>query len=438
MKFALPVLALGIYLLAFFIRQNHRHGIQLRNADLQAAIAKHEELHPSAPSSPQNSSRSKSGRTPSVLPAGTTGFLQLSDEDLRKLVQADSRGEMSDMRTSVVFRKLLLEAKEEELCELLDRAPTLPLSADDYESLVENVITRLGQLAPETALNRAFSQAHYDAILYSWHLNDIFSLWSSSEPKEAVAWLDARIADGSLQPKSLTANDQTRVQFESAAFFSLLQSDTQSARGRLLSLSPDLRLQTLSANTSSFLDLQKESEFTELATLIREALPEEQQYEVLNHMGGILAGIKLEGTETFLNAIASSQFEVAPIALAAINERIENSRWYEPLPLETELQSTREFIARYSPADQARVMGKTLAIRLEHEDSDLARTLSLLEKEYQQYPDDELIDSFLTHGADQLANRAESSDPAIQLLIAKIKDPTLRERWESDQQDDMP
>lgn len=326
-------------------------------------------------------------------------------------------GDGQDIRTMMRMQRLLMDLTAEELCAQLEEIAALDIEENVSKQLQGMIMGSLAEKDPKLALERFGKDLQDDDFGVSWQMSHALRKWADKEPAAAAAWLDKRIAEGGLESKSLDGKNPSLVRFESSLVGALLKTDPAAATARVTALNDAQREQFF--QQGFFFQLEKGSEAA-YAKLARDTMPADK-------IGGILANTaaQLSGQGDFERVdgfIASSRATDAE--KEAIVQRVLNSRMtgYGGDKINTEeLEKARAWGKGQSPAVVDKATGEALAERL-WSGTDFEKASGLALQYSEAAGNDEALAAFLKSGA---VRNGHSKDAAS--LIAKIKDPALRE-----------
>lgn len=192
--------------------------------------------------------------------------------------QAAAEGKL-DLRERLQLQARLQEMTGAELLAALDEIAALDLDEAARLDLEGALIGVLAGKDPQAALERYSDRIGDARIGLSSQLSDAFQEWASKDRNAALAWFDARIAEGKFESKALDGKSADRLRFESSAISALMEDDSAAASRRLAALPEGQRAEVL--HQSAFVTLKPGSEAA-FARLVREHVAEDRR-------GGILA-----------------------------------------------------------------------------------------------------------------------------------------------------
>jgi len=298
----------------------------------------------------------------------------------------------------------------------LDEIAALELSKDARRGLESMLINLLAQKEPKLVLDRYLDRLDDPRGSGSWQLAHAFQQWAAKDGAAATAWLDAQIAAGKFDSKSLDGKSQARQQFEAAVFSSLVVSDLDAAGKRLAAMPEEQRLEMF--QTGAFMNMKPGSE-KNLAILIRENLPENQRGQAFSsattmmvHQGGY------EKVGKFLDEIEATDSERKDIVKQAAVNKIQQLS-HNGAVGRKEIDEMRTWVSQSSPDNVDTITGESLgnmwSPQAKWEDN--AKIVTDLHTEK---PSDDLLVSFLN------GHQASQHREAAMELAAKITDETKR------------
>jgi uncharacterized protein YidB (DUF937 family) len=332
------------------------------------------------------------------------------------MAKAERGSGMPDMRAMMKLQTKLMSLSGAELTTALDEIAALELSNDARRSLEGMLINLLAQKEPKLVLDRYLDRLDDPRGAGSWQLAHAFQQWAGKDSAAATAWLDAQIAAGKFDSKSLDGKSQSRQQFESAVFAALVASDLDAAGKRLAAMPEEQRLEIF--RSGAFMNMKPGSE-KNLATLIREQLPENQRGQALSqattmmvHQGGY------EKVGKYLADIEATPTERKDIVKSAAGNKIQQLSHDGGIDRK-EVDEMRAWVTQESPENLDSITGDTLGSLWSPQSKweDNAKIISDL---YAEKPSDDLLVSFLS------GHQASQHREAAMELAAKISDETKR------------
>ncbi len=333
-------------------------------------------------------------------------------KDLATRQRAMNRGESApDMRAMVQMQQALLAMDAAELIAQLDEIEGLDIPADAKTGLQSMLIGMLAEKDPKAAMDRFGDKLDDDRQGMSWQVANAFQQWSQKDPTAALAWLDARIAAGKLENKSLSGMNDIRQRLESSAIGALVATNPAAAAERLSRIPEDQRAAVF--QNGMFFAMKPGSEKA-VADLIRSQVPEAernttlaQSTSMLVHQGGY------ERVGKFLSDIDASAGEREQIVAQAVMGKMNSSR--DGGKLEGAVEEGRAWALQQAPDAANRITGQMLG-----QTPDFAKASELALKYQEETGSDEVLISFLENSN----YRSSAPSPA---LLDKISDPVKRE-----------
>ena len=345
-------------------------------------------------------------------------------EKAEKIDWKDLAGKMKDMRdgggqdirTMMRMQRLLMDLTAEELCAQLDEIAALDIEENVRKQLQGMIMGSLVEKDPKLALERFGKDLQDDEFGVSWQMSHALRKWADKEPVAAAAWLDKRIAEGGLESKSLDGRNSSLVRFESSLVGALLKTDAAAATARVMALNEAQREQFF--QQGFFLQLEKGTEAA-YAKLARETMPADKIGGILANTAGQLAGQgDFERVDGFIASSRATDEEKQQIVERVFNNKVTDGDG----KIDTvELDKARAWAGGQSPGVVDKATGDALGETL-WRGRNFAKASELVLKYNESSPKDEVLVSFLKSAAVQNGSTKEAAE-----LIAKIKDPALRE-----------
>lgn len=346
-------------------------------------------------------------------------------EKADKIDWKDLAGKMKDMRdgggqdirTMMRMQRLLMDLTAEELCTQLDEIAALDIEENVRKQLQGMIMGSLVEKDPKLALERFGKDLQDDEFGVSWQMSHALRKWADKEPAAAAAWLDKRIAEGGLESKSLDGRNSSLVRFESSLVGALLKTDAAAATARVMALNEAQREQLF--QQGFFFQLEKGTEAA-YAKLARETMPADKIGGILANTAGQLAGQgDFERVDGFIASSRATDEEKQVIVQRVLKNRM-GGHGSGKINTE-ELDKARAWGKGQSPAVVDQATGEALAETL-WSGTEFDKASELAMKYSEAAGNDETLAAFLKSGA--MRGRASKEAKA---LIAKIKDPALRE-----------
>ena len=358
----------------------------------------------------------------SSLAAARTNGKKANDPDaidwknLADTMAKAERGGMPDMRAMMKLQTKLMSLSGTELTAALDEIAALELSNDARRSLENMLINLLAQKEPKLVLDRYLDRLEDPRSSGSWQLAHAFQQWAAKDSAAATAWLDAQIAAGKFDSKSLDGKSQSRQQFEAAVFSSLVASDMDAAGKRLAAIPEEQRLELF--QQGMFMNAKPGTE-RNLAALVREYVPENQRGQAfanttsrMVHQGGY------ERVGEFLDKIEATPSERKDIVKQAATSKIQQLSHDGGIDRK-EVDEMRAWVTRTSPDNVDSITGESLG-NLWSQQSKWEENARIIGDLHAEKPSDDLLVSFLN------GHQASQHREAALELAAKISDETKR------------
>ena len=358
----------------------------------------------------------------SSLAAARTNGKKANDPDaidwknLADTMAKGERGGMPDMRAIMKLQTKLMSLSGTELTAALDEIAALELSNDARRSLENMLINLLAQKEPKLVLDRYLDRLEDPRSSGSWQLAHAFQQWAAKDSAAATAWLDAQVAAGKFDSKSLDGKSQSRQQFEAAVFSSLVASDMDAAGKRLAAIPEEQRLELF--QQGMFMNAKPGTE-RNLAALVREYVPENQRGQAfanttsrMVHQGGY------ERVGEFLDKIEATPSERKDIVKQAATSKIQQLSHDGGIDRK-EVDEMRAWVTRTSPDNVDSITGESLG-NLWSQQSKWEENARIIGDLHAEKPSDDLLVSFLN------GHQASQHREAALELAAKISDETKR------------
>ncbi|MEM1085731.1 MAG: hypothetical protein AAGI48_16605 [Verrucomicrobiota bacterium] len=339
-------------------------------------------------------------------------------EDLAEKLSEANRGGMTDMRAMMELQTLLMEMEADELLAELERIDALDLGKEARQMLDGMLIGMVAQKDPKLVLDRYMDRLHDDHNGMSWQLSNAFQQWQKEEPAAALAWLDAEIAKGTFESKSLDGRSQARIRFESAAIMQLLRTDPEAAAERVTGFPEDQRLAFFNQGVMSFQSPGNQAEFSEL---VRKVLPEDQWGAAYQQrVGNLMRQGGFEKVDDMISEIEASDGERESIVDHAVTQRVQTLGWEGKLDRE-KLNEMQEWASSQSPDKADAIMGEALG-NVWGDRSKLGDRIKLVEGLHEDGAGDELIVAFLSN-----QNADAETVAMVGPLVERISDEEKRQ-----------
>jgi hypothetical protein len=328
-------------------------------------------------------------------------------------------GEEGGRRELKRFQKRLPGMGKEELVAALAEIAALGLSPAEQAELEKMLAEPLIEMDPQLALTTFADRLADDDDGVQWQLPTALGAWAANDPAAAAAWLDARIAAGVFESKSLDGLSQARLEFEAALTGALLASDAAAAGRRIDALPEEQRREALGQIAFSELNPAGQKAYVELA---RTRVPRDEQASTFTHVicellpdGGyagitvFLDGIQATSEERAISARAAAGFQLGGIA----DERAVTR---------ADVDVLRKWVDSQTPGAADRVTGESLAEAVRDGGEFGFTEASRLVLEYHKSSGhDEVLAAFL----ESLVDRSHQDEALT--LTNKITDPKRRD-----------
>jgi RNA polymerase sigma factor (sigma-70 family) len=319
------------------------------------------------------------------------------------------------------IERTLQSMTEEELVAELEVVRALDVPPMYHGMLEGMVMTPLIQKAPHLALNRFMDHPSMDSD--NWHgPNDVLKKWVMSEPEEASAWLDAHIADGKFDSKSLDGKNQLRILFERTVTGVLLESDPEAAVHRVAALPENQRGDVLLS-----LDPKSESQVA-FANLVRQYVPEPEQARILSDAASrAVMGDGYEAATTYFNRIEATPAErklgIESVAISQFQHLARTSGITAK-----DVDALREWTDSISPESTDLLTGKALgqATAGGGRNPSLPDLAELAIQYHQTSGNDDVLVGFLNNPMIYLMSRGQISREQFIEITQKVSDVTQR------------
>lgn len=185
-------------------------------------------------------------------------------------------------------------------------------------------------------------------------LSKSWTAWLESDIASALAWFDARMAEGAFGSKRLDGKSRQRSLFKAALVGALMKQSPSVARGWLDKLPGHERMET-------FLDPMfplNDDVLAALPTMLREVLPASEQSAVVSNIGSRIASAP-RLVDDFLRKVNATPAEREGVVLEGVQTKVME------LTAEKKLQSgdlpeIRRWAEVMSPGSSDRVVGRAL------------------------------------------------------------------------------
>ncbi|RYD23982.1 MAG: hypothetical protein EOP88_01965 [Verrucomicrobiaceae bacterium] len=319
----------------------------------------------------------------------------------------------------------------EELLAALATTKDLELDGRSRGEIQGRLITALGEKDPAAALTCLIAP-DADRMLNGGIMDRILTKWIHDDFTAALAWFDGKIADGSLDSKSVDGSNHRRFAIEGGLLDHLSMSDPETAARRLTAYPEAYRANIFEQLTWSF-KTEDEGRLVARMELARAALTPQAQAKILTDS---IKPLSRSGDYTkidaFLEKVSATPQERADSMAQASKERFMQVSRRDQLDI-AEIDRFREWAAGHSLDKIDESAGKALAATSSSYRSgrDSVEKIRELLSHYQDTNgNDDMLMGFLSGGA------FNGQRDKIRLLAGDIRDPELRadylKRLESD------
>ncbi len=328
-----------------------------------------------------------------------------------------NQGMMPDMRAMMEIQRKLMAMSATEMSAALDEIAASELDTQERALLESMLFGVLAEKDPQLVLERYLDKVGDSQDAMSWQLASAFQQWLGKDSAAAIAWFDARIAEGKFESKSLDGKSQGRLQFEAALVSSLLASDPAAAAKRIASLPENQRRDLFEQGMHVNVRPGSEKAF---ADLVREHVPEGKRGLVFSnatnmmiHQGGY------EKVGAYLDNIEATSAERKAVTTHTSSTKLQMLAQQGPLD-RTAIDEMRGWLSKQAPDDVDAITGEALA-KYWNQGVKWEDNAKLIGELHGEGAGDELLVSFLSGRQPK-----EHRDAAIQMAL-KIEDEEKRE-----------
>lgn len=264
------------------------------------------------------------------------------------------RTRSEDMGWVRLIENQLQAMSKEQLITELDRIATLDVAPPFNDLIKGMVMTPLIKKAPEQGLLKFMENPSADTDNWREPI-EALKQWAMKTPTEATTWLDAQIAAGKLESKSLDGKNQLRLMLEKTLIGVLLNSDPDAASRRIGQLPENQRGDVL---TGQPIEPKNQNEF---AKMVRRQLTETDQVRVFCELAWLSVPKQGYGSasECLTRIEATSAERAACIEHVAISHFQQLARNAKPITSE-QVDALREWTDSISPESTDLIIGRTL------------------------------------------------------------------------------
>ncbi|MEP4078087.1 hypothetical protein [Haloferula sp.] len=339
-------------------------------------------------------------------------------KDLAEKLAGANRGQMRDMRAMMELQTALMEMDADDLLAELAKIEALDLNNEARRALESMLIGMLAQKDPQVVLERYMERVNDDQGGMSWQLSSAFQQWQEKEPVAALTWLDAEIAKGTFESKSLDGKNRARVRFESAVIVGLLSKDPAAAKERMMAFPEDQRLEFFNQGMLVTRQPGSEKAFAELA---RSVLPEDQWGDAYrNSVGNLMRQGGFDKVDDLITEIEAGGKERESIVDHAVNQRVQKLGQEGKLDREA-VDELREWASTQAPDRVDGVTGEALG-KIWGNKSKIEERVRIVEALHDEGAGDELIISFIGD-----RHRGAAQQEAMRPLLDRISDEEVRQ-----------
>ncbi|WP_035609508.1 hypothetical protein [Haloferula sp. BvORR071] len=325
------------------------------------------------------------------------------------------RGEsIPDMRAMIEIQKTLLGLSTEELIAQLDEIDGLDISAEAKAGLQGMLIGMLAQKDPKLVLDRFADRMNDERNgTLSWQIANAFQQWATKDSAAAVAWLDAQLAAGKFESKSLDGRSDIRQRLEGSVIASLIATNPAAAIERLAKIPEEQRVQIFQ---SGLMFNMKPGSEKAIADLVRSQLPENERASVLAQSGSMLVHQGgYDRVAQYLKDIDATSAEREAIVSQSVQSKVRNSMM-DAAKLVPALEEGRVWAEAQAPGSGDRTVGNALgSMHNFKQASEIALSL------YEKSNSDAILVAFLE--GPYAYGHQDISLP----ILEKISDPAKRE-----------
>lgn len=402
-KIILPPLLALVAAIAFLGFQGRSiHSLELKTAELRKRIS--DSAAPSDALSLSSQSREKA-----------------SDQkpfNWKEVASKIVNGEISG-RPYLALEKRLRMMTVEELFAALDEIAAADIGHEARETLEYIVAERLGIIDPEAALERFSDRLRQRETGISWRLSQTWQDWAKKDLEKATAWLDGKIADGTLDGRAANGTSVQWQRFEAAFIHLLLSSDPATASRRLAAFSESERSRVLFQFSERPINEEDQAAFGQL---VRELIPKKDQKGVLSdYIEALAPQGDFDKITHFLNQVNATSAERAALVERAINPLIRATAQKGKISRDN-IDSLRQWASIEAPEDTDKITGAALA-RATNSSNPLssAEAEEMVDHYQKSSGSDEVMISFL-------GNLSAIYEPEFRRLAEKISDVKRRQQ----------
>jgi hypothetical protein len=326
-------------------------------------------------------------------------------------------------RAFTPVERLLYDLSAEELLANLDQLAAVNGPAKLKEELERRLLHLLGRRDPRRLFDRFSEEIGVVRTPRSGVLHAAFAHWSEQDCPAAAAWLDAQVAAGTFESKSLNGLHSRQVDFESELVRSGVSRDAAGAIARIAAMQEPLRSAVLK---NDLLEWGREAEEAKkIANLIREVAGEAQAPQMLAESSFQRIARSAGDRQTYENLdrlfqdIEATPKERETVALYSLSVFLRDPKWTEREDVVSYVDGMRTWALSEAPGAANELTVKALG-QLGAKRFDDAAKLAI---RYQEASgDDAVLVAFLNAKGLVRAHPAEALP-----LLERISDPAKRE-----------
>lgn len=320
--------------------------------------------------------------------------------------------------------RLLFDLSPEELLASLDQLAAVDVPTEKKKEWEDLLLQMLGRRDPRRVFDRFSAEVGIVRSPRSSLLHQVFARWSEQDSRAAAAWLDAQVAAGIFESKSINGLHSRLVDFESDLVRAWVNTDPASATARVSTLPEPLRSAVLKEDLLE--QYRRPEDAKAIANLIRQVAGEAQAPQALADSSNMFTLMVLENREAYeslgrlFKDIEATPEERNTVALSALSYRLLNQpKWVEREDAAACVDEMRTWALSEAPGAAGSITGNALG-QLAMKRFDEAAKLAI---QYQEAgSDDSVLVTFLS-----LKELAQSHPAEALPLLERISDPTKRE-----------
>jgi hypothetical protein len=338
-------------------------------------------------------------------------------KDLTAEMSGVNEGTIPDMRTMIRLQKLLLDLPAEDLLAHLDEIAGLDLEPAVRRQLESAIIGILAEKDPRSALERMADRLGDENSGLGWQLNSALRQWAEKDPSAAASWLDARIAAGGLESKSLDGKNTILNRYEGSLISAMLKHDPAAATARVAAMDEEQRGNLFEQGFFFQIGNHNAAAY---ARLVRDTMAPDKVAGILANSSSWLAmSDGFEKVDDYISAIQATDGERQPIVEKVMNQKLSGHHAGE-LTLES-LDEVRAWAMKQAPGVVDRATGEAIANHLSRS-PDQGKAIEFLLHYHEAGNSDDVLAGFLKSPSIQHLDKEKSME-----LINRIRDPELRE-----------